>query len=159
MTGGTGRADEGSALTVMAREIIEANLYMVLGTADPEGLPWTSPVYYAFEDYLRFYWVSAPEARHSRNISLRPQISIVVFDSTAPIGRGRGVYMSAIAREITGSDREASIAVFSRRSLSHGGDSWRLGNVEGPQRLRLYGARAVEQFILGPGDVRMSVTV
>jgi uncharacterized protein YhbP (UPF0306 family) len=96
---------------------------MVLGTADPEGLPWTSPVYYASEDYRRFYWVSAPEARHSRNISLRPQISIVVFDSTAPIGRGRGVYMSAIAREITGSDREASIAVFSRRSLLHGGDS------------------------------------
>ena len=30
-----------------ARALIDANLYMVLGTADEDGLPWATPVYYA----------------------------------------------------------------------------------------------------------------
>lgn len=29
------------------RAIIDANLYMTLGTADRAGRPWVSPVYYA----------------------------------------------------------------------------------------------------------------
>ena len=68
-------------LGMLARTIIDSNMYMVLGTADEDGQPWVSPVYYASEDYKQFYWVSSPEVRHSRNIVLRPQISIVIFDS------------------------------------------------------------------------------
>ena len=37
-------AEEGD-LGAMAREIIDANLYMTLATADSEGRPWASPVY------------------------------------------------------------------------------------------------------------------
>ena len=77
-------------------------MYMVLGTADESGQPWVSPVYYASAEYKEYYWVSSPEVRHSRNIAIRPQVSIVIFDSQAPIGTGQGVYMSAIAEELTG---------------------------------------------------------
>ena len=59
-------------LGAIARTIIEANMYMVLGTADKTGRPWVSPVYYAFAGYNEFYWVSSPEARHSRNLATRP---------------------------------------------------------------------------------------
>jgi hypothetical protein len=31
----------------IARETIDASLYMTLATADHEGRPWASPVYYA----------------------------------------------------------------------------------------------------------------
>ncbi|MFL6008223.1 MAG: pyridoxamine 5'-phosphate oxidase family protein [Rubrobacteraceae bacterium] len=31
---------------------------MTLGTADENGRPWVSPVYYALEGYVDFYWVS-----------------------------------------------------------------------------------------------------
>ena len=34
-------------LDYVARAIIDANRYMVLGTADEGGRPWVSPVYYA----------------------------------------------------------------------------------------------------------------
>jgi len=88
-------------LGAIARTIIEANMYMVLGTADKTGRPWVSPVYYASAGYNEFYWVSSPEARHSRNLATRPQVSIVIFDSQAPIGIGQGVYMSAVAEELT----------------------------------------------------------
>jgi Pyridoxamine 5'-phosphate oxidase len=30
-----------------ARAIIDANLYLTLGTIDADGHPWTSPVYFA----------------------------------------------------------------------------------------------------------------
>jgi hypothetical protein len=81
----------------LAKEIIHANRNMTHGTADENGLPWASPVWYAPAGYSEFFWVSSPEARHSRNVTTRPQIGIVIFDSQAPIGTGRGVYMSAVA--------------------------------------------------------------
>ena len=80
-----------------ARAIIDANLYMVLGTVDDRGRPWTSPVYYAPERYRDFYWVSRPDALHSRNLAARQDVSIVIFDSSVPIGTGEVVYMTAVA--------------------------------------------------------------
>jgi nitroimidazol reductase NimA-like FMN-containing flavoprotein (pyridoxamine 5'-phosphate oxidase superfamily) len=56
----------------IARAIIDAGLYMVLGTADASGRPWVSPVYYAPNGYREFVWVSAPDSTHSRNIGARP---------------------------------------------------------------------------------------
>jgi hypothetical protein len=36
------------------REILDANLYMTLGTSDAAGRPWVSPVYFASADYADF---------------------------------------------------------------------------------------------------------
>jgi uncharacterized protein YhbP (UPF0306 family) len=143
----------------MARAIIDSNLYMTLGTADEEGRPWVSPVYYAPEGYARFYWVSSPEATHSRNIAARPEVAIVVFDSRAPIGSGQGVYMSAVAEELTGADLDRGIAIFSRRSQAYGASEWTRDDVLPPARHRLYRATAAEHSVLGPQDRRTSVTI
>src|SRR5688572_12907563 len=74
-----------------ARAIIDSSSYMVLGTADEAGLPWATPVWFAHVGYGEFIWVSRTDVRHSLNIALRPQISIVIFDSSVPIGTGQGV--------------------------------------------------------------------
>jgi hypothetical protein len=144
-----------------ARTIIDSNMYMVLGTADDTGQPWVSPVYYASAHYREFYWVSSPEVRHSRNIILRPQISIVIFDSRAPIGTGQAVYMSAIAQSLINADLDRGIAIFSETSLKHGGREWTKGDV-GPSSLyRLFRATVLEHWILDPAgrpDHRMPVT-
>jgi nitroimidazol reductase NimA-like FMN-containing flavoprotein (pyridoxamine 5'-phosphate oxidase superfamily) len=107
-------------LGAMAKDIIDSNPYMTLGTADGSGRPWASPVYYAPDGYAQFYWVSSPEATHSRNIAARPEVAIVIFDSRAPIGRGQGVYMSAMAEELLGDDLDTGIAIFSRRFEVYG---------------------------------------
>jgi uncharacterized protein YhbP (UPF0306 family) len=140
-----------------AKAIVDANLYMTLGTADREGRPWVSPVYYAHAGYREFFWVSRPEATHSRNIGARREVSIVVFDSTVPIGTGRGVYMSAQAEELEGDDRSPGIEVFSRRSQEHGGREFTLADVEPPSHLRLYRATALEHYLLGEDDRRIPV--
>jgi uncharacterized protein YhbP (UPF0306 family) len=149
---------DGPDAAAVAKAIIDASLYMVLATADQAGQPWASPVYYAHAEHREFYWVSAPEARHSRNLQARPELSIVIFDSSVPIGTGQGVYMSASGREVVGGERDGGLAVFSRRSLEHGGRVWTLEDVEDPARLRLYRATAVEHF-LGIHDRRVPADV
>ena len=137
-------------------------MYMVLGTADDSGQPWASPVYFAQEGYTYFYWVSSPEARHSRNIAVRSQISIVIFDSRVPIGTGQGVYMFAVAEELTGVELERGIEIFSRTSLGHGGHEWKTNDVQAPTLDRLYRATAREHWVLDPAghpDHRMSVNI
>ena len=135
---------------MVARAIIDGNRYMVLGTADEGGRPWVSPVYYAPSEYSDLYWVSSPHAQHSRNLVTRPELSIVVFDSHAPVGGGQGVYMSAVAELPTGRGLERGIGIFSRVSASHGGRPWTLEDVREPAPLRLYRARVSEQWVLDP---------
>jgi general stress protein 26 len=83
-----------------ARAVVDGNAYMVLGTADPDGRPWTTPVYFGHERYAELYWLSSPEAQHSRNVATRPEVSVVVFDSTAPVGGAQAVYMAATAARV-----------------------------------------------------------
>ncbi len=45
-------------LTAIAREVIDANRYMTIASADARGDPWVSPVYFAQDDYRDFYWMS-----------------------------------------------------------------------------------------------------
>ena len=138
----------------LARAIIDANLYMVLGTADSSGTPWVSPVYYAHAGYREFFWISAPDAKHSRNIVARREVSIVVFDSSVPIDTGQGVYMSAVAEHVDGDEVTDGIELFSRRSLGHAGRPFTEDDVRAPARLRLYRATALEQYTLEPGTDR-----
>jgi general stress protein 26 len=87
-------------LDAMARHVIDANIYMTLGTLDPDGSPRLSPVYFTPARYSDLYWVSSPDAHHSRNIARRRNVQIVIFDSTATVGAGEAVYLSATARVI-----------------------------------------------------------
>ena len=146
-------------LGAIARAIIDSNRYLTVGTADENGVPWVSPVWYVPAEYRQFFWVSSPEARHSRNVATRPQVSIVIFDSQAPVGTGQGVYMSAVAEELTGDDVDRGIRIFSLRSEAQGAGVWTADDVRPPARHRLYRATASEQFVLGPQDQRTPVSV
>jgi nitroimidazol reductase NimA-like FMN-containing flavoprotein (pyridoxamine 5'-phosphate oxidase superfamily) len=143
----------------IARAIIDANRYMVLGTADETGLPWVTPVWFAPNGYREFLWVSDPQRRHSWNLAIRPQVSIVIFDSTVPISTGQAVYMSAVAEQLGPTDVVDGIRAFSERSEAHGARPWTLDNVMAPARHRLYRAVASEHFVLGEQDERLPVTL
>src|SRR4029453_8935015 len=99
-------------LAAHARAIIDANLYLTLGTTDPDGRPWTSPVYFAAAGEREFYWMSATDARHSRNLVDRPDVSIVVFDSSVAPYHGRAVYAVGVARELSGDELDRGLDVY-----------------------------------------------
>jgi hypothetical protein len=101
--------------------------------------------------------VSRPEARHSRNLAVRPEVGIVIFDSTVPEGEGQAVYVEALAGKLDGADRDEGIAVVSRRSEALGAAQWGVADVSGPAPLRLYRARASAHFVLDAHDQRLTV--
>jgi hypothetical protein len=88
----------------------------------------------------KLYWVSYPGARHSQNVAVRPQIAMVVFDSTVPPGTGQAVYMTATGEHLTDPAAiEHGIGVFSRESVRDGDEEeWGADQVTGEARLRLY---------------------
>ena len=142
------------------RDIIEASRYLVLATADAAGRPWSSPVYFAHIGFTEFYWVSSPDAAHSRNIAVRPEVGIAVFDSHADIGTGQGAYMSAAATLLEDGETARGIEAFSRRSVAHGGHEWTSDDVRPGAGLRLYRATADSLWILakdGQPDHRVPV--
>jgi hypothetical protein len=143
-------------------DIIEASRYLVLATADAAGRPWSSPVYFAHIGFAEFFWASSPDATRSRNIAVRPEVGIVVFDSHAAIGTGQGVYMSAIARLLEDGETAPGMEAFSRRSVAHGGHEWTSADVRPGVGLRLYRATADSHWILandGRPDHRIPVQV
>ena len=143
-----------------ARVIIDRIAYMVLGTADADGTPWATPVWFATDGRGAFYWVSSHESRHSRNIAVRPEVGIVIFDSTVPIGTGQGVYIEARAEQATGHELDRALEVFSARSIEHGGVAWGRDDVEGEALLRMYRATASSYSMLakdGQPDHRVPV--
>jgi hypothetical protein len=150
-----------AARAEQARQIVDANQYMVLGTADANGRPWGSPVWFAHHGYREFVWVSSPEVRHSRNIAERPQVGIVIFDSGVPIGAGQGVYLSCEAAAVPAADVDRLLEVFNRRSLANGDTALGRSDVEPPVgEFRLYRAVADEVSMLardGQADHRVPV--
>lgn len=136
----------------LARAIVDANLYMTLGTADRDGRPWAAPVYFAAARYREFYWMSDPEARHSRNLAERPELSIVIFDSTVPAYHGQAVYMTAMAEQLTGGDLERALQVYPGPP-ERGGSSVSADMVQAPAAYRLYRATVSEHFVLCPRGV------
>jgi hypothetical protein len=140
-------------LDAHARALIDANLYVTLGTADADGTPWVSPVYFATADYTEFYWTSAGDAAHSRNIAERPQMSMVIFDSQVPPYHGRAVYLSATATELTGRDLDRGLGIYPGPA-SRDATGIDLADVIAPSRYRLYRATVTEAFVLCPREPR-----
>jgi uncharacterized protein YhbP (UPF0306 family) len=141
-------------LGAMAREIIDTNLFMTLGTADAEGRPWATPVYFSPADYREFFWISEPGARHSQNVAARPEVSIVIFDSTVLPGGARAVYVEAEAIELTDEpDFERGLELYNSRFPDP--DAYNLRPFAGdelraPDTHRLYRATASAHFVLDP---------
>ena len=141
-----------------ARRLVASNSYMTLATADADGRPWASPVWYAPTGDGDFLWVSDPESRHSHNLAARPEVAIVIFDSTVPVGAAEALYCDAVAEQLSGAAFGEGIAAFSRHSEAGGAEAWGPEEVSAPARLRLYRATVTASSVLGPGDKRLPLS-
>jgi Pyridoxamine 5'-phosphate oxidase len=143
----------------LAREIIDKSLYMVVSTADSSGQPWASPVYFAHRDYRDFFWISQPDATHSENLRERREVGIAIFDSSQPVEAGEGAYVLGVARELPAHETAEGIEIFSKRSVSHGGEEISAEDVSPPARHRLYQATAEAIYVLDDHDHRVEVSL
>lgn len=154
-------------LVEMARGVIDTNRYLTLGTTEPDLRPRVSPVYFTHVGYRTFYWVSSPEARHSANVSARPDVAVVIYDSSVPIGYGRAVYVGARASVVADDDlaRDCDVAF---ASVSDEAKSFQPQELTGEAALRLYRAQVDRVEVHVPGrdplygvgvDTRREITI
>jgi len=128
-------------LRAMARRVIDGNRYLVLATVEPDGTPRLSPVYFTPARYRDFYWVSSPDARHSRNLRERPEVQIVVFDSSTLPGQSEAAYIAATAREVP-ADELADVVGEAFDPEGRGAPAFSVDELSGDGDLRLYVATA-----------------
>jgi Pyridoxamine 5'-phosphate oxidase len=139
----------GQDLGAIARAIVDANVYMTIGTAGEDGDPWVSPVFFAHSGYRELYWISSPEAAHSRNLARRPRVSIVVFDSKVAPGTGQAVYMSATAARLDGAGLDRALGSYPGFT-ERGGRAVSAEDLRPPAPYRLYRATVSAHWILCP---------
>lgn len=138
-------------LAGMARDVLDANRYLTLGTTEPDGRPRVSPVFFTHAGYRTFYWVSSPRARHSANIAARPGVAIVVYDSSAPIGAGRAVYVGATAEEVPEAELPAACEEAFGGAMDPAATRFTPAEVSGDAGLHLFRARAATWEVHVPG--------
>ncbi|NUP51249.1 MAG: pyridoxamine 5'-phosphate oxidase family protein [Catenulispora sp.] len=136
-----------------ARELLDANSFLTLGTVDTNGRPWTTPVYFAASGLHEFYWCSEIDSEHSRNLAEHPHVSIVVFDSSVRPYHGRALYAVGTAYELRGDDLARGLRVFPGPD-SRGGSPLTLDDVTGAAPYRLYRATATDLWVLCPREPR-----
>ncbi len=131
-----------------ARSILDGTSYAVLATADADGTPWATPVWFAHDHLDRIYWLSWPGSRHSQLIEQRSDIALTVFDSTARPHEGTAFYATAHAGQCPEAQLAEGLRVVNRRSLGQGLDELSREQVTGKSRLRLYVAEIDEAWVL-----------
>jgi hypothetical protein len=106
-------------------------------------------VYFTAARYADFYWVSSPQARHSRNVDASPTVAIVIFGSTARVGEAEAVYLDAVAEQVSDERLEAVLPeAFAPRA---GAQAMAAGEVRGDAPLRLYVAHVTRCEVHVPG--------
>lgn len=159
---------ETDILRTMVHEVVDGNRYLVLGTVEPDGLPRLSPVYFTHDDYHTFFWVSSPDAQHSRNVDRQPSISLVIFDSTTLPGTSEAVYLSAQAQRVPDDELPGECERAFRNIGDRGARPFTPGELADDEPLRLYRAVATRYEVhvrgghptLGSGiDKRMPVNL
>lgn len=131
------------------KETIDANVYMTLATVDETGQPWASPVFFASADYHDFYWISAPDTTHSRNLAVRPQLSIVIFNSQLRPGAGqaKAVYMSGVAGLVEDAEVDRGLEIYPG-APERGGRQIPAATLRPPGPYRLYRATVSQHSML-----------
>ena len=84
-----------------AKEILANIRYVTIASASSEAEPWSTPVLAVFDDQYSCYWTSLNNTQHSKNIQENGRVYLTCFDSTVLPGEGGGVYMQALAEEMT----------------------------------------------------------
>ena len=155
---GVAETDAGVDLWWMVPQLLNANHYCVLATADAAGEPWATPVFFAARHDRELFWVSSPTSRHSRNIAVRPTIGITIFDSTAPIGGAEALYLEAHAGPLDSSLHPQALEVLNSRLPPP--QALSLTDLPPAGPLQPYRATAIRHYVLmRGGDARFDNVV
>lgn len=133
-----------------AMEILDRIIYLTIASVSQEGQPWSTPVFFAYDEHYNLYWGSHVNSQHSKNIQNNPRVGLVIYDSTIPPGEGEGVYIQATASEIL----EESEIVWAHKLLQgrRPVPYWKLEHVQKNSPVHLYKATPKKIWMNGEGE-------
>ena len=89
--------------------IICDNRYLTLATSNGIDV-WICPLAYVFDDVRKcFYFYSALNSRHCRNIAVNPKGAIAIFNSTSSFSDAIGLQSAVDIDEVEGPELEGVI--------------------------------------------------
>jgi uncharacterized protein YhbP (UPF0306 family) len=97
----------------MAKKLLKDNKYIVLATCDNDATPWANPVFYVYDDKYNFYFLSAIDSRHAKNIVENPKIGASIFNSQQRLGSSEGIQMEGTCAVVRRNELERVIKLYS----------------------------------------------
>jgi uncharacterized protein len=134
-----------SRLAAIARRLLDASTLCAIATVSPGGRAHINSAYFAWGSAFEIVWLSAPEARHSRNIRANGSAAVAVFRSTQKWGGAdRGIQLFGKARELRGRAALEAERLYAKRFRAYEGDLpvFRLYRLA-TRRMKLFDERAL----------------
>jgi uncharacterized protein YhbP (UPF0306 family) len=134
-----------SRLAAIARRLLDESKLCAVATVTPDGRAHVNTAYFAWSPEFEIVWLSAPDARHSRNVRANGSAAVAVFRSTQRWGGSdRGIQLFGRARELRGRASLEAESVYAERFRAYEGDLpafrfYRLAT----RRMKLFDERAL----------------
>ena len=131
-------------LVAMTRRLLDQSKLCAIATVSPGARAHVNTAYFAWGPSFEMVWLSAPEARHSRNIRANPSTAITVYRSTQTWGGSdRGIQLFGTARELRGRDARAAEQLYAARFKAYAEiDTYRFYRLR-PRRMKLFDEHAL----------------
>jgi len=110
-------------LAAIARRLLDASTLCAIATVSPGGRAHINTAYFAWGPGFEIVWLSAPDARHSRNVRANASAAVAVFRSTQTWGGSdRGIQLFGRARELRGRAALDAERLYAKRFRAYEGD-------------------------------------
>jgi len=134
-----------SRLGAIARKLLDDSKLCAIATVSPAGRGHINTAYFGWGTGYEVVWLSAPAARHSRNVRANGSAAVAVFRSTQTWGGSdRGIQLFGRARELRGRVALEAERLYAKRFRAYEGDLpafrfYRLGT----RRMKLFDERVL----------------
>jgi uncharacterized protein YhbP (UPF0306 family) len=141
----------------MAGSLLDASTLCAIATVRPRGGAYVNTAYFASSPEFDLFWLSDPDAEHSRNLRANPAAAIAIYDSTQSWGEpDRGLQLFGSARQIGG-----PIALDAERSYAARFPAYTPGELSGyrifrfrPRRMKIFDETALGGGVFVTASVR-----
>jgi uncharacterized protein YhbP (UPF0306 family) len=137
--------------------LLDASALCAIATRTPRGVAYVNTAYFARSPEFDLYWLSDPQAEHSRNLRANPTAAVAVYDSTQSWGESdRGIQLFGSARLFNGSEAQRAERSYSARFPGYRpgeSSSYRVYRFR-PRRVKLFDEAALGGGVFVTASVR-----
>ena len=129
----------------MTRRLLDESKLCAIATVSEGAHAHVNTAYFAWGPAFEIVWLSAPEARHSRNIRANPSAALAVYQSTQNWGDSdHGIQLFGTARELRGRDARVAERLYAARFKAYEADldAYRFYRFR-PRRIKLFDEHAL----------------